>query len=249
MNLEGLLSELRENVLRDDAELASGPDDHLWKDEALVRYINDAYLRFARRTLALRDASTPEVVQVPLDAGVSLYELHESVLSVVSARYDTDRIDLSRIGRSLVVTTQRDDLPYFDANEISQLTPGRPRAISTDETVENVGRVHLQVYPDPTLTEAGKLIHLRVARKPLVVFTLDDTEQECELGEEYVLDMLEWAAYRAQMNSDVDGASAMAEKHKDRFEAAVAEVLRDMRRKLFAPMRFEYGRNGFTWER
>lgn len=245
MNLEGLLSELRGNVLRDDAELASGPDDRLWKDEALVLYINDAYLRFARRTLALRDASTPEVVEIPLDAGVSLYELHRSILSVVSARYDTDTSDLVRVGRSLMEYMTPPDPIWFDPDAVI-LNPGRPRAFGTDETVEG-GTVHLQVWPVPTVTEAGKLIRLRVARKPLVLFTLDDTEAECELPEEYQIDMLEWAAYRAQMNSDVDGASAMAEKHKDRFEAAVAEVLRDMRRKMFAPLQFQYGRNGFTW--
>jgi len=246
MNLEALLSELRGNVLRDDAELASGPDDHLWSDETLVRYINDAYLRFARRTLALRDASTPEVVEVPLDAGVSLYALHGSILSVVSARYDTDPNDLARVGRSLMQYMTPPDPLSFDPNSPQPLTPGRPYAFGTDETVEE-HRVNLTVWPAPATEQAGKLIRLRVARKPLVMFTLDDMEQECELDDDYQLDMLEWAAYRAQNTSDVDGASTAADKHKTAFEDAVAGVLKDMRRKMFAPMQFQFGRNGFTW--
>jgi hypothetical protein len=247
MNLGALLSELRGNVLRDDAELASGPSDHLWSDETLVRYINDAYLRFSRRTLALRDASTPEVVEVPLDAGVSLYELHASILSVVSARYDVDTNDLMRVGRAIMQNMTPPDPVNFDPSSPAAMTPGRPIAVGTDEAIANGGLVSLTVWPAPTSTEAGKLIHLRVARKPLVPFTLDDVEAECELPEEYQIDMLEWAAYRAQNTSDVDGASAAAEKHRAAFEAAVAEVMRDVRRKMFAPLQFQYGRNGFTW--
>lgn len=246
MNLEALLSELRENVLRDDAELASGPNDHLWTDETLVRYINDAYLRFARRTLALRDASTPEVVEVPLDAGVSLYALHDSILSVVSARYANDANDLPRVGRSLMQYMTPPDPLTFDPSSPGALTPGRPIAFATDETVEE-HRVNLKVWPEPTATEAGTLIRLRVARRPLALFTLDNMEQECELDEDYQLDMLEWAAYRAQKNSDVDGASTAADKHKDAFEDAIASVLKDMRRKMFAPMQWHFGRNGFRW--
>jgi len=104
MNLEALLGELRENVLRDDAELASGPNDFLWSDETLVRYINEAQRKFARKTLLLRDASTPEVAQVTLRAGVSSYVLHDRVLAVVSAKYDTDSVDLGRVGRAAVTT-------------------------------------------------------------------------------------------------------------------------------------------------
>lgn len=247
MNLESLLGELRENILRDDAELASGPNDRLWSDETLTRYINEAYLRFARRTLVLRDASTPEVVEVALDAGVPLYPLHASILSVVSARYDVDANDLTRVGRVMVQYMTPPDPLWFDPNTPSALNPGRPIAFGTDETVEDVGRVTLRLWPDPTATEAGKLVHLRVARKPLVKFSLDNAEQECELPEEYQLDMLEWAAYRAQCTSDIDGADAAAEKHMQKFERAVGEVLKDMRRKMFAPMQWLYGRNGWRW--
>lgn len=246
MNLEALLNELRGNVLRDDSGLASGPSDYLWDDETLVRYINDAYLRFARRTLSLRDASTPTVCEVPLDAGVFTYPLHASVLSVVSARYDTDEADLARVGRSLLMDTSRGDLPWFDPESMSTLQPGRPRAFSTDETVEH-GIVTLRVWPTPTADEAGKVLKLRVARKPLELLSLDETEAECELPEEYQIDMLSWAAYRALSTSDVDGHSAAADKHKLRFEEAMQEVLKDMRRKMFAPTGWQFGQGGFAW--
>jgi hypothetical protein len=249
MNLEAMLGELRENVLRDDAELASGPNDQLWTDETLVRYINDAQQRFARKTLSLRDASTPEVVQFTLATGVSTYVLHASVLAVVTARYNTDTVDLARVGRARIVQFQPNDPPWFDPNNVSQMTPGRPLAFSTDEAIDSdqKGSVTLVVYPTPTSAENNLVVYLRVARLPLVEFDIDDLDTECELDDDYHLDMLEWAAYRALMNSDIDGHSDSAEKHKDRFTDAVNEVLKDVRRKMRVPMRFEFGQNGFTW--
>lgn len=249
MNLEALLDELRGNILRDDAVKASGPDDELWSDETLVRYINDAYSRFARKTFALRDNSTPEVVEVSLVAGTSTYDLHESIVSVVSARYDTATTDLARIGRALVSTRPVNDPPWFDPNTTDAMNPGPPRAFSTDETVsvETAGAVVMIVYPAPSADEDGKIVHLRVARKPLVAFTIKDLKLGCELPEEYQLDMLEWAAYRALRNSDIDGHKESAKDHEARFDASIAEVLKEMRSKLFAPIAWQFGLGGFSW--
>lgn len=250
MNLEALLNELRVNILRDDTELASGPNDQLWTDETLVRYINDAQQRFARKTLSLRDASTPEVVEVALAAGVSSYALHESVLAVVSARYNEDTADLHRIGRSLIATLPVADPPWWDPSTVATMTPGPPKAFATDETldVETTGAVTLTVYPTPSADEDGLLVRMRVARLPLESFTIDTLTAECELVEGYQLDMLEWAAFRALRNSDIDGHSDNAKAHEKRFDDAVDEVLKDVRRKMRAPIRFNFGQGGFAWE-
>jgi hypothetical protein len=249
MNLEELLSELRENLLRDNAELASGPDDHLWSDETLVRYINDAQQRFARKTLSLRDASTPEVTQVTLATGVSSYVLHSSVLAVVSGRYDVQTADLVRVGRARINVISKQDPAWFDPATAAQLNPGTPIAFSTDETLDvDTKAVTLTVYPAPSASEAGKLVYIRVARLPLDRFTLDTMDMDCELDEDHQLDMLEWAAYRALRTSDIDGHSAAAADHEKRFTDAIAEALRDIRRKMSAPIRFEFGQNGFTWD-
>jgi hypothetical protein len=252
MELEALLDELRGNVLRDDSELATGTvDDSLWTDETLVRYINDAQSRFARKSFSLRDATTPEITQVTLATGVSSYVLHTSVLAVVSGRYNTDTVDLPRVGRVVIQSAQPDDPPYFDPNIPAAMTPGRPQAFGTDETidVDAPGSVTLTVYPAPTATEDGTTLYLRVARLPLDPFDIDKTEAECELPEGYQLDMLEWAAYRALRNSDIDGHSSTADKHEKRFNDAVTEVLRAVRQKMRAPITFEFGRAGFTWDR
>lgn len=248
MTLDDLLRELRGNVLRDDAELASGPDDKLWSDETLVRYINEAQRRFARKTLLLRDASTPEVVEVTLATGVSTYDLHESVLAVVSGRYASDTYDLARIGRARLVQMQPVDSPYFDANSVSTLTPGVPRAFATDETlVADTSGVQMRVWPEPSASEDGTTIYLNVARLPLVKFDVNKLNEVCEIAEEYVLDMLAWAAYRALVNSDIDGHSAAADRHEQRFTMVVDEVKADIRRKMRAPIGWAFGQGGFSW--
>lgn len=249
MTLDELLRELRENVLRDDAELASGPDDRLWSDETLIRYINDAQWRFARKTLSLRDASTPEVVEVPLVAGVSTYDLHDSILAVVSGKYDTDTTDLTRVGRTLLAAAQPVTPELFTPSSEDIYPPGRPVAFATDETtvIDTQGGMSMRVWPTPSAAEAGKLITLCVARTPLAKFSVDDMTAECEIHDMYVLDMLSWAAYRALLNSDIDGHAANADRHEARFEKAALEVLRDVRRKLRAPIRWLHGQGGFTW--
>jgi len=249
MILEELLGELRENVLRDNAELASGPDDRLWSDETLVRYINDAQQRFARKTLSLRDASTPEVTQVTLATGVSTYVLHRSILAVVTARYDTDTTDLGRIGRARVQEVPREDVPYFDPTTVATISPGPPIAFSTDETldVDSKGAVTMVVYPAPTAAENGKIVYLRTARMPLENFSVDVMDAECEIQDEHQLGMLEWAAFRALTNSDIDGHSDSAQKHFDLFEALLLEVEKEVRRKMHVPLQFRFGQGGFTW--
>jgi hypothetical protein len=249
MTLAELLSELRINLLRDDSDLFSGPNDKLWTDETLVRYINDAQRRFARRTLTLRDASTPEVVEVQLAAGVSVYTLHKSVRAVASARYDVDTADLQRAGHSILnETSDYDTTPYFDVNTMQQMA-GRPLAYATDETMDagDDSAVTLRVFPTPTATEDGKIVYLRVARMPLRDMTLDDPDVPLEVPEDYHLDLLEWVAYRAFRTADLDGASDKAKQHEDRFNVVMGEALNEQRRKMLARIGWNFGRAGFSW--
>ena len=248
MTLGDLLDELRCNVLRDNAELAAGPEDRLWSDETLVRYLNDAQDRFARRTLVLRDNTTPVVVEVELLDGVSAYTLHPSIITVISSYYDTDSIDLQRVGHSLMHHNLHVQQPFFFPSYDGPLTPGRALAFSTDETVDATTKnaVVLTVFPAPSTDIAGKILHLRTARRPLCRFSLDNLDAYCEIPEDYQLEMIEWAAYRAFRTSDIDGHSDMVVACETRFNNAVLEVQKDMRNKLRAPQGWAFGRNGFN---
>ena len=254
MNLAEQLNELRVNILRDFSTQVSGSTDQLWSDAALVGYIKDAESRWFRGTMMLRDADTPQYTQVTLATGVSRYILDPVVLSVISARFNTDSFDLSRIGRALLTEITIPDEPFFDPGNYQGLNPGRPRAISTDELLvfQTKQRTALTVYPAPTAQENGLKLYLRVARNTSRTYNLygSDLTAESEVSDAYDLDVLEWAAYRALRNHDNDaGDSTDAATHKTAFEEAIEKCKSDLRARLISNSGFVFGTNGFTWTR
>lgn len=254
MNLRDKLDELRNNILRDRSGLIAGDNDTLWDDKTLLRYIKDAEHKFARQALVIRDSTTAEYCRITLKTGVITYPLDKLVLGVLSAKYDVDTSDLRRAGHTVLNQNSPPESLTFDVNTLSSLTPGRPLVFYTDETLvyANSGGVTLSVYPAPSAAENNKIIYLRVFRLPATDYSKKglSTDTCGEIPEDYELDVLEWAAYRAQRNYDADGASASsADSHKVRFDASVKEALKETRRKLFAPMTQMHGANGFSWTR
>ena len=252
MKLGDQLDELRGNVLRDRSDLIAGDPDELWSDGSLLRYIKDGERQFASRTLLLRDGHSPEYCNVTLRASTREYALHELVTAVVSGRVSGQQTDLYRAGHALVQAPKRREVLDFDIIANDTATTGAPQAIYTDETLvyASRGRVTLSVYPTPSSTEAGTVVNLRVVRLPKGGYMLTDLDRESEIPEDYQLDVLQWAAYRAKANHDGDaGDNAGADKHEAAFEKAVARAIRETKRKLFVGTGLNYGTNGFTWER
>ena len=254
MTLQELVDELRANILRDASSLLSGTaNDKMWADASLVRYIDDACYRWAKRTFCLRDGTTTAVTQLTLVADQAYYTCHTSVLGVLSARYDIDTADLSRVGHSILSRTPIPDESTYFPNAITQLSPGRPLAWSTDEylTIDSEMTPALRVYPVPTTAEAGKKLYLRVIRKPLVHLSAASmSTQTPEIPTDYHLDLLDWAAYRALRNVDADaGNLGVADKFKTRFDEAIKECQLEIRRKLFVDVKWGFGRAGFRYER
>lgn len=253
MTLQDLLDELARDMLRDRSDLMSGPDDYLWSDEQLVRYINEAENMLARQGLVIRDATTASVVQVTTVESIDQYTLHPSIVAVISAKFDGDPSDLARAGHSAFSTYHQPDPLFWDTAQLSTLPPGKPLAFSTDEQLDKksgkTGVVNMRVYPEPSADYAGLILKMRVCRKPLKALTLDDLEASPEVPEEYHLGLLDWAAYRALRNVDSDaGAVERADKYKEAFDAMVAQAKKDALRKLFAPLQWGFGNNGFSWE-
>lgn len=256
MNLGDLISELRENILYDRSDRVAGTSDYLWSDATLARYINEAQNRFCRQGLILRDGTTPEVTQITLQEGVSHYSLHPSVLAVISAKHGSDVADLARAGHAAFDTYRQPDPYYFDPSSLSTLSPGKPLAYSTDDYLsvsdcsDALNKATLRVYPQPTAQYAGDIIHLRVVRLPLYPLTITNLRGTPEVPEIHQLDMLDWAAYLALRIVDVDaGYDSRADKFRASFEAHAREARQVAMRKMFAPLQWGFGRNGFSWER
>lgn len=255
MNLQELLTELRENILHDRSDRVAGTPDYLWSDATLVRYINEAQKRLARRGLVIRDGTTAEVTQVALVAGQNEYPLHPSVLAVMSVRLTGDNADLARAGHAAFDTYHMPDPYFFDPSQIAQLPPGKPLAFATDEYLsaddyDSVSVPTLRIYPMPSDAYDGQIIRLRVVRLPLEELSLSRPTASPEVPSDHHLEMLDWAAYLALRIVDIDGGMpARANEFRASFEDHVKNARNAAMRKLFTPLQWGFGRNGFTWER
>lgn len=253
MNLDDLLYELRNNILHDRSDQVAGTSDQLWSDRTLIRYINEAQRRFARRALVIRDFTTPQCCQITLENNVNEYPLDPSVIAVMSARVTGDNTDLARASHSSFDTYWTPDAYFFNPQALSALPPGKTVAWASDEgvTADSDGTmraINWRAYPVPTATQAGLVVNLRVVRLPLN--TLSDMEDVPEVPEDYHLDMLDWAAYLALRIVDVDaGTPDRAKEFKESFEEHVQEALKEFKRKTFTPMQWAFGRNGFSYEK
>lgn len=230
MTLRELLDELRTNILRDVSTAANGriKDGSTWTDAALLRYIRDAESKFVSQTLCLRDSRTEEITQIQMVTGQAEYDIDARIVSILAAQLD-GRVVLGRTtwaGRFGADPVLSPNTSYTAPNET-----GQPRIYYTDRDTKAIG-----FYPAPSEQQAGKTVRLQVARMPINPLSgLDDVS---EIPEQYHLDLVEWAAWRALRNHDpdIDGANealallrARTEQHRTRFEAAVAECKREFK--------------------
>jgi hypothetical protein len=254
MNVQELLTELRENILHDRSDRVSGQTDRLWSDETLVRYIDEAQKRFARIGLVLRDATTPEVTTVTLVADQASYTLHDSVLAVMSVRFDADERDLTRVGHTDLGGDAAPSRSWYDPFGATMLPPGRPLVYSTDEQLAEDSEmyrsaIHLRLYPTPTADYAGETLRLRVVRLPLDTLTTSRLGARPELPEVHHMEMLDYAAYLALRIVDTEiGNPGRAHEFRQMFDNNVMAARRSAMRKMFVPTGWGFGRNGFAWE-
>lgn len=234
MNLRDMVDELRRNILRDTSTAVTAPTEGqvLWDNTTLVRYIDEAYFKFARETWCLRDDSTAAITQITLEVGVDSYALDPRVLSVTSVR----RSD----GKPL--TRSKNPSLFFDAPNSARATTGtlpwvagEPLLYATDLATKR-----LMIRNVPSSDYDGEVLYLRVSRKPLEHLTEEDLDAEPEVDEDFHMDLLEWAAYRAYRNHDTDGENFIkADRHRTQYERAVAKAKADIQRLMFEPVEFE----------
>lgn len=256
MKFGRLLRLLRDGILHDKSDQPTGSDlsDYLWDDETLTDYINEAQRRFAVGSLCIRDYQTPDVCEFQLVAHQKEYQLHSSIFAVISARLGGARMDLARAGHSQFDTYNTLGTPFFNTDSLQQFPPGDPVAYDTDEGLTaddwgSMGVINLRVYPVP-LPQYVRKVKLRVCRRPMREFDLRNLEAVPEIPVDHHIDMLDWAAYLALRIVDRDAGDAEhAEQFRAAFEVHVKEARLIAMRKMFTPMQWGFGRNGFSYER
>ena len=255
MTLQELLGLLRESILNDRTDRESGSSDYLWTDQTLVTFINEAQRRFAVRSLILRDGSTDEATLVTLEAGKTIYSLHESVIAVLSAQRVDHNAQLLRVGHSIFDAYRSVNDRVVDPDTYTRHQPGVTLAFSTDEALNDLdsgslSQISLRVFPAPSEAEDGKQVRLRVVRKPIERLRVNAPNATPEIPEDHHIEMLYWAAYLALRIVDDDaGSPRRAQEFAASFEAHVTEAKKLAMRKLFTPTSWGFGRGGFSWDR
>jgi hypothetical protein len=266
MNLGEQLKELRDNILRDVSDIIAGGQDQLWSDDTLLEYIKDAEHRFARESLILRiderdprcrvilqgpPAGTDPATGNPYQYGPETYPLDPSIIAVISARYHNRHSDLLRSGHAMVVPAPPAEYMTYNQPLEFSLPPSEPVAFYTDETLVNAGnRVSFSVFPRPGVNQANMPCHLRCLVVPSTRYNRNCLNNESQIPYAYQLDVLEWAAYRAQRTWDGDaGAPTTSQDHLAAYNDAVKRAQKEAKSKMFANINFRYGRNGFTYTR
>ena len=258
MHTDEMLAELRHHMLRDVSDQVAGASDYLWSDNGLMLYINQGYNRFARQTKCIRDAMTPSICQFTTVADQNFYTLDPHVVSILSIRMTGDTADLARAGHADLDTYRQPDTYFFDPGQLSSMPPGKPMAWATDEGVVqdadgSYRAIQLRLYPIPTSDYAVIVGNMRVARLPLTLLSISQPDAAPEIPEEHHMDILNWAAYLALRGVDLDvaggGAWDRAKEFRAAFDDAVNDMKRDAQSKMFRPLQWAFGRNGFSYER
>jgi hypothetical protein len=255
MKFGRLLRILRDDILHDKSDQSGAEySDYLWSDETLTDFINEAQRRFAVGSLCIRDHTTPEVCDFQLIAYQREYQLHPSIIAVISARLDGAKMDLARAGHSQFDTYRQPDGYFFNTDELQQYPPGAVVAYDTDEgvTADDYGSMQVmnfRAYPPPK-PQYVRRVKLRVVRKPLQELSLQNPDMRPEIPDDHHMDCLSWAAYLALRIVDRDAGDAeRAQEFKAQFELDVRRARDIAMRKLFTPAQWGFGRNGFSYER
>lgn len=159
-------------------------------------------------------------------------------------------MDLARAGHSQFDTYNTIGTPFFNTDSLQQFPPGDPVAYDTDEGVTgddygSMSVINLRVYPAP-LPQYVRKLKLRVCRRPAREFHLNNLEAVPEIPVDHHMDFIDWAAYLAFRKADRDAEDLVrADRFQASFEAHVKEARLIAMRKMFTPMQWGFGRNGW----
>lgn len=226
MDLADMLEHTAKEYLDDRTDLVEGDGDDLWSDAYLVRQFNEAQRQLCRRAWVLIDTDNPTAGRIVLATGKSTYALHKSVLRVFDAQPSTQDYPLGRgTDAELKNASNTSEMDAFEVGEATALADdaltGTTLSIATD-----AGTRIMRVYPEPTATENGVVVALKVARMPITELTVDDTTASPEIDEQWHLAICEFAAGKALTLPLVDADQKVEGR---RLLDAFAETVRQAR--------------------
>ena len=190
MNVEEAVKYLRYNILDDVSDIVTdwttideddlAANQFLWTNEELVGYINEAQIEAARRSLLIQDVTT-----ISITNGVAEYALPSTVLKIKQAI-------LSSNGKEIFPR----ELMDFSGMQNWTTLEGTPIYYIKDWTT---GYIRLYRTPD-----ADNTLTLYIYRLPTTTLSWDNSDASFEIQDQYIIPMLDYAAYKAYNKQDSD---------------------------------------------
>lgn len=182
MDIKTLIAAFREDVC-DDVQ------PYLWSDKEIIRYINDAYLMFARLIGGIPDTFS-EAAEIAVTAGQSTVSVNKSVLRIMNAHRGSDGKEVDVINPTDLYLKNTDD--YGNRYDLSTISEGEIKYLVIGEG-QHVGRL----INTPTANDTLKLY---VYRLPLnrVNSVNDNLDEIDEAHHLHLLDWMKFMAYKKQ---------------------------------------------------
>ena len=230
-------------ILDDYSSLVTGDPDRLWSDERILRRLNEAQIKLARRAWVITDDTTTSTCVITLIENQPDYTYHKSVLRVLSAKLSDSDYPLIRRNWEQIYGPVSQDLDFFDTNFSNVFDPGRPQIFATDTATRKI-----TVWRKPNADAALLTLKLRVARMPinLIVKAPSGGVGAIEVPEEYHINLCDYAAGKllvATVNNEVRGAGSAITAGRELiadFNNLIREAERDLRRQMLAAPRFAF---------
>lgn len=176
---------------------------HLWSDEALAGYFNEAVQEACERAKLIEDSATEAVCRISTVAGQAEYALHASVLEVKRLTFNGHLLhetSIEDLDRQTTAWEAREGLPVQFVFE-SPTGAAKPR---------------VRLVPAPSMAGVLRLRAYRGALKPL---SADVPTGKPEIAERFHVKLIDWVCRCAYMRPDPDGYDpGKAQMHEGLFE-------------------------------
>ena len=187
---------------------------HLFADQDVIDWLNDAEEQACVRGRLLREDALPEMCRIVLEAGKSTYKLHQKLYEISHLRVLPQNGGRSR---HLLIKTRE----WLDAEMPDWRDSNRPAmfAIQDDISLRVVGKV-----------DDGDVLALECYRLPLKPMEADNSKPEIHIAHHDHL--IDWALHRAFSVPDAEtfdpNRAALAEQAFTRYFGPLPDS--DMRR-------------------
>ena len=178
MNLEQLIQQFR--IAADDLM-----EPYLWDVEWVTAWLNEAQNEAAIRGRLILEASTPEICEIAVTAGVATYALHPSLYELVRLRFKPTGSSCS----DTVLLKTREELDRIRPDWRDR-SDSRPRFAVQDDT-----RITLVDRPS-----APGTLYLEGYRLPLKALANDNDKPE--INQAHHRHLVHWALHRAFAKPD-----------------------------------------------